>query len=180
MIIGDVDDRRYSTSTQRQRMLKMRQASIRVKLILQMQWHPVLIVVIIATYTIYLASVLMHQKRFSEYDQNIVRTWFACLTSANGNAENCLALAEGIGPSQSELLTAIIILALSGVPGVIICSRLRMFRGWIDYINAKREGNATGPSCQNMDINFAVYSNTPSSSRGDSSSYTTTARKGLL
>ena len=84
-----------------------------VRKILQMQWRPILITLLILIYVVYLAAVFMQLRQFHDYPAEARHSWFECLASSHGNKFSCLSLTEPLGPSEPKLLAVLYMLIVS-------------------------------------------------------------------
>ena len=157
----------YTPSIQDTHSLDAQRTASSVKKILQMQWRPILIALLILTYVVYLAVVFMKLRQFHDYPAEARHSWFECLASSDGNKAPCLPLTESFGPSEAELLAVTFMLIVSfvfklvckptdtcvkpsGLLAVVILFRSSMIRAWIQLLKGKKRSNS--PSiCQTSD-----------------------------
>jgi hypothetical protein len=98
-----------------QRALSAKQASLRIKIILSMQWRPTLIVTLILIYVVFLSSVLMQLRPFSDYPRSLTNAWFACLARTAGDKTECHPIINKVSPTEPEILAVIFMFAVSFV-----------------------------------------------------------------
>lgn len=85
----------------------------RVRNILRLQWRAILITVLVLTYVVFMAAVLMQLREFHEYPADARRLWFECLASSHGDKMQCLPRAASLGPSEPQLWAVLFMLIVS-------------------------------------------------------------------
>ncbi|KIN07169.1 hypothetical protein OIDMADRAFT_110844 [Oidiodendron maius Zn] len=127
--------RQPRTSVEYRLGAKARQASIQTRKILRMQWRPVLIVFMVIFNVVFLSTIFLEAESMYTYPTERFVPWVACL--AVSGKENCMTLANGLGPNENLILTVLVLLAVCGIWGVFLVFRSSMLLAWIDLFKGK-------------------------------------------
>ncbi|KAL3442254.1 hypothetical protein BJX65DRAFT_313034 [Aspergillus insuetus] len=110
-----------------------RQVSTKIWHVLQPQWRAISLLLVIIFYTVFLAQTSLRTLSPGGYTPEKVMPWATCVVDSHGNSDACTHLADGLqlGPGESMIRAAWLLLSMAGLVGFLCVVRWSMSRaGW--------------------------------------------------
>lgn len=108
------------------RTLSAKQAYRRVKRVIQLQWRGATIVLVIIGEVVFFAIVFVSMDNSTQVNSDMLRRsepWLLCLSTTQGNRDQCLQYARELVESEAVVLAVLIVLGVSSILDLIFVWR---------------------------------------------------------